>query len=70
MNARVRLEVNGFFCGEAGGVEKQELLVEHLRNLILAKHLPLEHGRSCAAADSNDNRPREEVESCVTAGGH
>jgi len=54
--------VNGFFCGEAGGVEKQELLVEHLRNLILAKHLPLEHGRSCAASDSNGNRPREEVE--------
>jgi hypothetical protein len=68
MNARVRLEVNGFFCGDAGDVEKQELLVEYFRNLILAKHLPLEHGRSCAAAGSNGNRPREEVENCMTAG--
>ena len=62
--------MNGFFCGDAGDVEKQELLVEHLRNLVVAKHLPLEHGRSRAAADSNGDRTREEVENGMTARGH
>ena len=58
--------MNGFLVGDAGDVEKQELFVEGLGDFIVAKHLPLEHGRSEAAADNNGRRAGEEFEGCMT----
>ena len=52
-NARGGREVNGFFGGDASDVEKQKLFVEHPGDFIVAKHLPLEHRRSEAAADND-----------------
>ena len=66
-NARGGREVYSFFGGDAGDVEKQQLLVEHLCNLVVAKHLSLEHRRSSAAADSNDDRTGDNIEDCTTA---
>ena len=61
--------MNGFFVGDAGDVEKQELFVERLGDFVVTKHLPLEHRRSGAAADS-DGDSADEVEDCTTARGH
>jgi hypothetical protein len=58
--------MNGFFRGDAGDVEKQELFVERLGDFVVAKHLPLEHRRSGAAADSDGDRTGEEVEGRTT----
>jgi len=58
--------VNGFFVGDAGDVEKQELFIERPGDFIVAEHLPLEHRRSKAAADSDGNRAAEEVEGRTT----
>jgi hypothetical protein len=52
----------GFEIGDAGDVEKQELFVKRPGDFIVAKHLPLEHRRSHAAADSDGDRAGEEVE--------
>ena len=54
--------MNGFLVGDAGDVEKQKLFVEHPGDFIVAKHLPLEHRRSEAAADSYGDRAGEQVE--------
>ena len=58
--------MNGFFVGDAGDVEKQELFVERLGDFIIAKHLPLEHRWSDAAADSDAYRASEEIEGRTT----
>jgi hypothetical protein len=58
--------MNGFLVGDAGDVEKQELFVERPGDFIVAKHLPLEHRRSEAAADSEGDHADKEVEGCTT----
>ena len=54
--------MNGFLVGDAGDVEKQKLFVERPGDFIVAKHLPLKHRWSEAAADCNGDRPGEQVE--------
>jgi hypothetical protein len=54
--------VNGFLVGDAGDVEKQKLFVEHPGDFIVAKHLPLKHRRSEAAAHRDGDRAGEQVE--------
>jgi len=51
--------VNGFLVGDAGDVEKQKLFVEHPGDFIVAKHLPLKHRRSEAAAHRGGDRAGE-----------
>ena len=58
--------MNGFLVGDASDVEKQELFVEGPSYFIIAKHLPLEHRRSEAAADGNGHHAGEEVEGRTT----
>jgi hypothetical protein len=58
--------MNGFLVGDAGDVEKQKLFVERPGDFIVAKHLPLEHRWSDAAADSNGDRSSEQVEAHAT----
>ena len=58
--------MNGFLVGDAGDIEKQKLFVERFGDLIVAKHLPLEHRRSEAAADSDGDRAGEQVEGRTT----
>ena len=58
--------MNGFLVGDAGDVEKQQLFVERPGYFIIAKHLPLEHRRSEAAADGNGHHAGEEVEGRTT----
>ena len=58
--------MNGFLVGDASDVEKQELFVEGPGYFIIAKHLPLEHRRSEAAADGNGDQAGEEVEGRTT----
>ena len=53
--------MNGFLVGDAGDVEKQKLFVERPGDFIVAKHLPLEHRRSEAAANSDGDRAGEQV---------
>ena len=54
--------MNGFLVGDAGDVEKQKLFVEHPGDFIVAKHLPLKHRRSEAAAHRDGDRAGEQVE--------
>ena len=54
--------MNGFLVGNADDVEQQKLFVERPGDFIVAKHLPLEHRRSEAAADCDGDRPGEQVE--------
>ena len=58
--------MNGFLVGDAGDVEKQELFVKRLGDFIVAKHLPLEHRWSEAAADGEGDRVGEQVEARAT----
>ena len=62
--------MNSFFGRDAGYVEKQELFVEPLCNLVVAKDLSLEHWRPSATAESDGDRTAEEVEKGTTARGH
>ena len=54
--------MNGFLVGDTSDVEKQKLFVERPGDLIVAEHLPLEHRRSEAAADSDGDDTAEQVE--------
>ena len=58
--------MDGFLVGGAGDVEKQKLLVEPPGDFIVAKHLPLEHGWSEAAADSGGEHAGEQVAASTT----
>jgi hypothetical protein len=58
--------MNGFLVRDAGDVEKQELFVERPGDFIVPKHLPLEHRRSEAAADSEGDRTGKQVEGRTT----
>src|SRR5947209_17217994 len=62
--------MNGFLVGNPGDVEKQKLFVECLGDFVVTKHLPLEHGRSGAADDSDGDHTSDEVVDCTTARGH
>ena len=58
--------MNGFLIRDAGDVEKQELFIERLGDFIIPKHLPLEHRRSDAAANSDGDRAGEQIEGRTT----
>ena len=58
--------MNRFLVGDAGDIEKQELFVERPGDFIVAKHLPLEHRWSDAAADRDDDRASKQVEAYTT----
>lgn len=58
--------MNGFVVRDASDVEKQELFIEHPGDFIIAKHLPLKHRWSEAAADSDGNCSGEEAEGRTT----